>query len=658
VRIPWVVFCGTLCMAVFAVRGPAPAQTGGNVGEEHLAAIWSPLAYETSAYELAPHLRTVAGRLWTPEEAKSVLAQRVAFEKQRRELDVDYYRIGYRLAFPLPLRQRLHEELLPQGIPGMRYPWTTWLSWALEERWRTLHAGWRQLGDAEAGALLQREVAALLGWDDFLAAPGRGVSLVTGHIAACLSLTLADSAGWEPALRKKSLAAAQSLLERDIRPWFEESWADTNPITPARLHNIPVIALMRSAQLARVIKHPLGERLEQRARDVLHAWLKFRTGDERHTEGTAYDGYIADTMTEWIAALPDRDVLLAAGRKAFCGLAEEWIQRTLPGRTDLHAPLGDVEPEMSFWANALMRLASWYELKEAGWLLRRYPLKRLPAASLAAIPEHARFLLRDFSPPEAGPREQLASVSLRTGWERRDLAAIVGLPRCNMGHLHPDAGHVILGWQGRFWITDPGYQQYRPGLEQEYTLGPQAHNAPVIGGVAQSHRTARLVALGTDNARRQHAALDLSGGYAGLPKGASVRRDIWLIPGEAPAVVVRDSFAGLKPGVEVKTHWLGGAHLAWAFVNGWARLSDGQHALWIGAAPGTLEARKLTRHPGSRGPLTLEHNAALPEGSGVCWWVFRCETSAGWESPRLAVEGNGLKVHLPGDNMVTWFVSE
>ena len=616
----------------------------------------SPLAYDVSAWELAPHLRTAAGRCWTLDEARAELAERVAAEKQRRELTVYYYRIGHTLAFPLPLTQRLREDQLPPGISGIRYPWATWLSWELEQRWRILHAGWRHLDDAEAGGLLQRELAGLATWEDFLAAPRGGVSLVTGHLAAGLALGLADASGWDPKLRDQALAAARSLVERDVQPWFRQTWPEGQPLTPARLHNIPTIALMRGAQLARVVDSPLLESLDARAREALQAWWMFRKGEARHTEGTAYDGFLADSMTEWLAGLPDRDALLPAGREAFCGLAREWIQLTLPGRTDLHAPLGDVEPEMPFWANVLLRLASWYELKEAGWLLRRFPLPRLPAAALAAVPDHASFLGQDFSAPAIGPCEQLASVSLRTGWERHDLLVAVGLPRCNMGHLHTDGGHVILGWQGRFWITDPGYQQYRPGAEREYTLGPRAHNAPVIGGAAQNRRAARLLSLGTDDAGRQYAAIDLTGSYAGLPPGASVRRDVWLVPGEAPMVVVRDTLAGLPPETTVQTHWLGGAYLAWAFPDGWARLSDGERALWIGTASGTLEAARLGLHPGSRGPLALEHQAALPDGKGTRWWVFRGDTSVGWESPTLTIEGDSLRCRLPGQQTDAWML--
>ena len=270
----------------------------------------------------------------------------------------------------------------------------------------------------------------------------------------------------------------------------------------------------------------------------------------------------------------------------------------------------------------------------------------MPAAALAMVVDEDAFWQRQFSEPQAAPREHLASVTLRTGWNHRDLLTAVGMPRCDMGHLHADGGHVILGWEGRFWITDPGYQQYRRGLEREYTLGPQAHNAPVIAGVAQTQRATRLVTMETDDQQRQHVALDLTGNYEGLPAEAEVRRDVWLIP-ETRVVVVRDTFKSLPDGVEVQTHWLGATHLAWSFPGGSARLSDGERALWIVAAPGPVEPLGLMRHPGSRGPLTLRHVATLPQGAGTQWSVFSCDASAGWDAPRVTVEQDTLRVQLP-----------
>ena len=413
-----------------------------------------------------------------------------------------------------------------------------------------------------------------------------------------------------------------------------------------------MIALVRSAQLARVVGSPRLAALDSKAREVFSTWCRLRMSEARHTEGTAYDGYLLDSLTDWLESLPSRDELLREGSPAFRSQAEQWMDLTLPGRFDLQAPLGDVEPEMPFWVTPLLRLEGWYGWSDAAWFLPRFPVQRMPAAGLVAA------LGRKFpSPakvPPVEPHRLPNAVTLRTGWDRADLLAVVGLTCGAMGHLQADGGQIILGWQGRFWITDPGYQQYRPGEEREYTLGPQAHSAPVIGGQAISQRTARLQLLEKDARGRKHARVDLAGCYQGLPKDAVVERDVWLIQDGGLAVVARDTLGGLGKDTEVSTSWLGGDHFAWAFLEGWARLTDGEHALWVGTFPGKLEAAALTRHPGSRGPLTLTQTATLPEGQGTRWWVFCCEPKADWAPPSIEVREGALKIQAPNVQSGGW----
>jgi hypothetical protein len=610
-----------------------------------------PLAYETSAYELAAHLQREL-QPWRVSDLKKTILQHVAREKRRREMDVYYYRIGHTMGYPLPLAGRPGLKELPAPLPGRAYPWLTWLAWDLEDRWRLLHVAWRQFGDREAGVLLQRELAALAGWDHFYEVDGN-VGLLTGHLAASLSLALQDTSKWEPQPLSQARAAAEALLERDVWPWFQSHWRDPT-ITPAQLANIPVIALVRSAQLARVIGSPRQSALEGKARAVFRAWCRLRTGDVHQTEGAGYDGYLMDSETEWLAGFPDRAELLTESRDAFHSLSDQWMYLTLPGRPDLEAPLGDVEPEMTFWATALTRVAGWYEWRDVDWFLRRFPLQRMRAAALVSA--LGQKLPPSGVAPAVGLREHPNALSLRTGWERTDLLAVVGLSRGQMDHLHTDGGQIILGWQGRFWITDPGYQQYRPGEERTYTLGVQAHNGPVIGGKPQTLRAARVQLLETNAHGWQHARMDLSGCYQGLPTGASVQREVWLINNGGLAVVARDSFGTLGKDVEVRTSWQGGDHLAWAFRDGWTRLSDGQHAVWLGTFPGPLEASALTRHPGSRGPLTLTHTTTLSEGQGVRWWVFCFEPTAGWHPPAFEVREGALKLKTPGATEAGWTV--
>jgi hypothetical protein len=200
-----------------------------------------------------------------------------------------------------------------------------------------------------------------------------------------------------------------------------------------------------------------------------------------------------------------------------------------------------------------------------------------------------------------------------------------------MGHLHTDAGQLVIGWQNRFWITDPGYQQYRPGDERDFTVGVEAHNAPIIAGKALSRRLPKLLSLNGRPGGEQRAVIDLTACYPSLPTGASVCREVRLLPDAGPAVVVRDLLQSVGRGVEVRTCWQVGTHLAWAFRQGWARLSDGERALWIGTFPDAVTAAGLDRHVGSRGPLTLRHSATLPDGSAERWWIFACDPRGGWE---------------------------
>jgi hypothetical protein len=631
-----VALCASIIAAACAPAPPASENAQATVGEIRpasaggMSAILSYHPYDPSAPErlpaLAPGLRE-----WSLQEIEGELRTRAGVEMSRRELAVCYYRIGYTIAFPLPLTVSPRMADLPVGISGITYPWYTWLGWSLEERWRLLHTAWRRLGDPHAGAVLQSELAALAGWDQTCEIPG-SASLGTAHIAGCLALALQVREGWDGGLYEKARSAAEAILERDVWPWFIKEWPEGRELAARDLQNIRVITLARSAELARVVGSPRAAALEARTREALRAWYRLRLASPPYNEGSSYDGFLMDSLTGWLGGEPDRDALLAEGREAFASLAAQWIRLALPGRVDVQVPLGDVEPEMPFWTTALCRLALWYGWPDSAWLVRRLPAAAMPAALLAETLESANSL-KAGAAPDPGASEHPHSLSLRTGWDISDILAAVGLTRSETGHLHTDAGQVVLGWQGRLWITDPGYQQYRPGAEREFSIGLEAHNIPVIAGKAPTKRAPRLVARSELADGGQRAVIDLSACYEGLPPGASIEREIKVIPGAQPVVIVRDRMQGVGSGAEVQTCWQGGTHLAWAFRQGWARLSDGEQALWIGVSPGDLAASGLDRHEGSRGPLTLHDKTVLPDGNGNREWLFVCDPAGGWAPP-------------------------
>lgn len=609
--------------------------------------ISTPLVYDTSAFELSPDYEADPAP-WTQSDLEQTIRERAQFEKTKREIHVNYYRIGHTLAFPLPVDQRYTSFDLPKGIPELdHYPWLIWLCWDLEERWRIFHAAWRQLEDEEAGAILQNEVAALERWDHFHETFNE-VGLVTAHLASVLALVLTDETDWDATHLESAKTAADNLLDRDFQPWCAKRWPGNEVLTPQSIHNIPVIALTRCAQLARVRQHSMTDAWDQQAIEVLHTWAKFRMGPEYHTEGTAYDGYFMDSMTGWIDNLPQRNKLLADTSTAFRSLADQWMQLTLPGRLDLHVPLADTEQRMPFWTNALRRLVAWYDWPDAHALLVRIPQNRLPAAIIVEAASQTSNEARDLPLPASGFTEHPHALTLRSGWTSNDFLIVAGAARNELHHLHHDSGHLIIGWRTRFWITDPGYQQYRGGEERDYSIGTAAHNGPVINGIAQSLNKAKPL----PSANERNAQLDLSACYEGLPKEASVKRTIRVAECQYPLVMVRDQFAGLDIHSTINTHWLGGAHFAWSFVDGWARLSDGQHALWIGTLESTISPHQLIRHDGTRGPLTLAHQHTLEKDHGEQTWVFWGDDSGGWQSPTISAENGCLNLTLPsGDQL-------
>jgi len=628
-----------------------------------------PLPYDTWPYEFSALSEEM--RPWGKAELVAELKARIQRAKEANCVEVNYYRIGYRFAFPLPVKSR------PAGLPAevgsiKSYPWMTWLSWELENRWRLLYAAWRHFQDMEASRLLQEELAALSEWDNYREVSGEA-GLVTAHLAAVLAMVLRRPESWESwdsGLYQKVEKAARKLLNNDILPWYRRVVTE-KPQTLASLHNIPLITLFRGAQLAETLGVAEAGALQNEACRVLQVWCRRRLA-QHHTEGASYDGYLFDSITEWLdpsslpisapgstpsfpcssspgsapgsppISLPHRLDLWQECRPAFEQLCRQWLHLSLPGRLHIQAPLGDTEQEMPFWMTALLRMTWHYGWKEAGRLLRHIPVSRLPSAAIIEALDKEldkeldmKLDVKLAASPDDGLMisEHAGAVTMRTGWQLDDALVVVGLSRAPMGHLHHDGGNLILGWRGRFWITDPGYQQYRAGDERQYTLGISAHNAPVINGIAQTRRVPILQQLLRCPDGGLQVTVDLSRNYEGLPPSASVQRIIWLFPGEEPLVRVQDRFSGLPPGTKIETYWHGGAHLAWSYIDGWIRLSSGREAVWLKSWPQPVDLTNVFKHPGSRGPLTLHHTAILTEGAGDNHWIFRGDPADGIAVP-------------------------
>ncbi|GAB3759190.1 heparinase II/III domain-containing protein [Microlunatus parietis] len=541
---------------------------------------------------------------WGIDQLRAEIARRGAAAGRARELPVDYYRIGYRLSWPLPITARPQD--FPAPIPGIpTYPWLVWIGWGLEERWAALH-------NAGATETVLRELAALAGWSTFVDDSDQA-GLITASIALWLTRGLDAADG--PA-RAELAGIADRLITESLLPRYRRERTEPPADDLRRLQNIRLIPLFTAGRLAAVLDHPALPEVRELADQAVSLWVRLRR-DAGYTEGVGYDGYLTEHLLEWLAVAPDQEASDEIRQAAL-----SWPATAVPGRPEVQVPFGDIEPEMTQWLTVVAAVAA-TEPGLAAWC-RTVPLRAFPSAALArmlAWPETAGTAAP--KPAITGVR-QPGAVALRTvdqGLVGEVLVA-VATPRVEVGHLHHDAGQVILGWRGRTWISDPGYQQYRAGAEQDFTLDHGAHNAPVIDGAGQTRRGAVLAALSATE-----AVVDLGGCYP--ESGGPLRRTVRL---DEDTVLIRDDLAGAT---EVITHWLAAGDLHWQFVDGWARLSvdDQEEALWFGCSSTNLSARWLGRHPGSRGQLTL----TVPTTTERTDWVLVLDPSAGWQPPSKSI---------------------
>lgn len=559
-----------------------------------------------------------------------------AFMQQPR-LVVDYYRIGRKLAYPLPVSSLSIPDVPVPGLPN--YPWATWMLWTLEERIVSLGwtAEWFQ--DREARQAAIADLAALAQWPEFRQYDMPDLS--SGHAGRIL-WTAATRWTWVgEELRRKLREACRRHVESvlpksDAKHAFVRTKDDilraSNP--SALLHNIPLIGTVGAALTACAGEHRAAALLSARVEALFGAVLDLRA--KGFTEAVAYDGYVLDFVSDWLSTLSEQQRSTILDHPNVIHYLEQSYRLGAPGAFQQVAELSDVEPrEMPFHLSAQAKLLRWRGDPVRAWLLTRCGLDWLRSDALAALHE-----VNNTPPakaPAPGAIDAHYAAVLRSGWEADDLAVAVACSNSPMGHIHCDNGTLVIGTRGRWLIADPGYQQYAKGDEREFTVGPTAHNAPLVNGAAQTQKSPRRLALENVGAGVYHAAIDLTACY---PKAASLKtlaRHVWLA-GKS-LVVVADQIEAAPP-AQLTYHWH--AHPAcawWIDANGAMITLDGVQ-LWLTCPQAKISGANLQRLPGSRGQLSLICTLASP--APVVWWAF----ALGPQRPNVqpSADGRQLKV--------------
>ncbi len=517
---------------------------------------------------------------------------------------VDYYRIRQRLAFPLNLNELTLPEIAVSGIAV--YPWATWYAWALEERIVCLGWAAQWTGRAQYQGAAARDLAMLASWPRYR--QYEMPDLCSAHFSRILWMAGHHWTWLDEPLRKE-ISQARARLAAEIIPLHRERLGETfsretilqgeNP--HFAIANIPFIGAIGAALAAS------GAELETLNRDVkvlIAFWLEMR--DNGFSEGVCYDGYVLDFLTDWLTHLPPDERVELLDDERWSVLFTESLETAAPGDLMQVATIGDIEPlEMPFHVGAhaklqlLQKNTSSIEGLQRRWYFERIDLQALRADALAALSE---------LPAEAesvAPSAEVClaqyAVTLRSGWEASDVAVVVAASNSLMGHVPANYGSLCMGTAGNWLIQTPGYQQYIPNSEREFTIGQASRNTPILNKYGVSLKAGRVL----EKQNRdfvQSAVFDLSDCY---PATNRVTRSVTLLTQHyPPMVLVKDHF-GASVEQSLEYYWHGHPEAAWWAEKGWAMLSLNGSTLWFTSPQFAFDGTNIQRLRGSRGQLTL-----------------------------------------------------
>lgn len=435
--------------------------------------------YDRKQYEIKSSNIIYSNNGYIPE-----LKRRIKIEKEKKEIQVNYYRIFKKYTFSLPIQNGWDKDL-PIKVENIEpYPYAIWLLWTLRERWDTLFASYKLFDDEESRKILENEILCAFSWDKY--AIGRNAYLGTAHFAMCVARYMKKGVFEE---KTKIEVLSREFLDKHFMPWFEEYSKTDYDKKVLLLHNIQVILVFSDLTLAKFIHYDRLPEIEEAKDKILKAYKETRISETPFTEMAAYDAYALDAITDYVE-LCSQEAKTKEYTDELKDVLNSLTDTTIPGRCDLLAPIGDVEEEMQFHSYCLYRLSKWLCDKKAKCVLLRISPIRLPSLVLFdIITDDIHTELNENYPITS---KNAGTCVIREGMNEDDKMICFSIGKWNEGHVHYDSGSFVYGYKGEIPISDPGYQQYIKGEEREFKIGKYSHNAPIINGKAQSRRNIHI----------------------------------------------------------------------------------------------------------------------------------------------------------------------
>lgn len=566
-------------------------------------------------------------------------------------LTVDYYRVRSKMAVPLPVTGLLDANFPVRGFE-VTYPWNIWLLWRLEDRLLALGEYVEVSGDADAKLVVERELFELTQWPTFRC--GARIDLPCSHAMRILWTALTQWQ-WVAAPLRESLEQALRRIVNDVQRFSNKDFGQFDSVQQLlgdesvfqRLHNIPVIGTCMLALAARAVAHPSAGLLDSRVNVLVTTILDLRANGV--TEGVSYDGYVLDFVADWLLGQPSSVRDRIVGHECFGGWCRQAIDLGVPGDVMATAPLGDVEPiEMPFVWSALSKLQGFCEGVSS--VLAQLDVSRLRADALRIWRKMVDSAQTTGSVAGGWVYTPHADA-LRSGAVDDQFAAVIGTSVSPMGHIQADSGSIVLGMRKRWWIDDPGYQQYAKTSERNFTVGPTAHNTPVINGYGQVFKRAVTVlqpSVTVDASGTMALTLDLTACYERQSGVKQLHRTVWM-PSTGLHVAICDVIE-VDLSAQITWHWHGHPELYWALNKTGVSLVDNDtgDVLHIMSPQVATTAASIQRLPGSRGQRTLV-SSMFATGKVAVWWVFsRAETLPVCELQKDVFLVDGHPIHLEG----------
>lgn len=547
------------------------------------------------------------------------IKDRAQKNKKNKKLFVDFYRIRRKLAFDIPFASLGKGDFLKIRNFQSSYPYEIWVLWALEDRVFSF------LDFEDCIDFLERDIDALISLPDYRYSSR--LDLKFSHIVRILNAVLTSCSYISKDFRSRLIVGLERAVSIGLPVYEVEYQFIESPENILRqsnrdryLHNIAVIGTVVLALAATAVKHPSSSDLNSKVNILFKAVLDSR--QDGHTEGVSYDGYVLDFFLDWLKEQPSIVQSDFLNHPELYRICYQAISLSAPGDIMNTAPIGDVEPfHMSFVWSAIAKLQRFQPHPALAWALSLCDCKQLRTDALRVLAYtktmegNTKTLLND-------DRTNYV-VMLRSGYEVDALAVAVGLNRSSMGHIQRDNGSLVLGLSKRWWIDDPGYQQYAESSEREFTVGYTAHNSPVINGVGQSFKKGKqiLQCLPNSSLQVKFVILDLTDCYPPEARALRVWRAIWLVRDQH--VVVCDFVQSDAP-LRLGWYWHGHPSLFWGMSPGGMSLQSEESPsdqLHVMSPQMALGLRDLQRLPGSRGQQTVCPSVLAPENIAV-WWVF------------------------------------